>query len=281
MGLAYERRGTGPALVLLHGVGHRRQAWNSVLDLLTPHRTVISVDLPGHGESPPLRVGSRAGVTASGGVNSHQKAGVSGHSAVRAITEELFGFFDELGLERPHVAGNSLGGALALLAGAAGRAATVTTLSPAGFWARPWQFGYAKAVFMSAQVAGEAFRPLVPALARSTVGRGVIDGPFVSRPSKMTPEQARADAIAFFRARDAVTAVLADRQSFTEAIPPHVPVTIAWGTKDRVLPLSQAWVAMRRLPHARFVPLTDCGHVPMTDSPELVAKVLLDGSQQP
>jgi len=54
MGLAYERSGSGPPLVLLHGVGHRRQAWGAVLDRLTPHRDVIAVDLPGHGESPPL-----------------------------------------------------------------------------------------------------------------------------------------------------------------------------------------------------------------------------------
>ena len=59
MELAYERHGTGPALVLLHGVGHRRQAWQPVLDLLTPHRTVIMVDLPGHGDSPPLRTEGR------------------------------------------------------------------------------------------------------------------------------------------------------------------------------------------------------------------------------
>ena len=61
MELAYERHGTGPALVLLHGVGHRRQAWQPVLDLLTPHRTVIMVDLPGHGDSPPLRTAGLAG----------------------------------------------------------------------------------------------------------------------------------------------------------------------------------------------------------------------------
>ena len=54
MGLAFERTGSGPPLVLLHGVGHRRQAWHAVLDRLTPHRDVILVDLPGHGESPPL-----------------------------------------------------------------------------------------------------------------------------------------------------------------------------------------------------------------------------------
>ena len=59
MGLAYERQGAGPPLVLLHGVGHRRQAWGAVLRLLAPHRTVIAVDLPGHGESPPLRLAGR------------------------------------------------------------------------------------------------------------------------------------------------------------------------------------------------------------------------------
>jgi len=260
MGLAYERRGTGPALVLLHGVGHRRQAWDPVFHLLAPHRTVITVDLPGHGQSPPLRT--------------------AGRPPVRVIAEEIFAFFDELGLDRPHVAGNSLGGALALVAGARGRAATVTGLSPAGFWQSPWEHGYAKAVFRSAQLAGAALRPLVPALARSAPGRGVIEGAFVSRPSNVTAERASADAVAFLRASEAVAAVLADRVSFAEAVPAEVPVTIAWGTKDRLLPPGQARVALRRLPHARFVPLTGCGHVPMTDNPELVATVLLNGSER-
>ncbi len=260
-GLAYERRGCGPPLVLLHGLGHRRQAWSAVLDLLTPHRTVIAVDLPGHGESPPLA----------------QTAG-QGQSAIRAIATQLFAFLDEQALDRPHIAGNSLGGALALIAGARGRAKTVTALSPAGFWAHGWQFGYARAVFKSALLAGPFTLPLVPALARSTLGRYVMDGPFVHRPARMPPEQAAADARAFFTAREVVSAVLAAQVSFTEAVPPDVPVTIGWGTQDRLLPPSQARVARQRLPHARFVRLPDCGHVPMTDAPGLVAAVLLDGS---
>ena len=197
---------------------------------------------------------------------------------MRAIAEELFAFFDELGLDRPHVAGNSLGGALALAAGARGRAATVTALSPAGFWASGWEYGYAKAVFHGAQLAGAAVRPLVPALARGTLGRAVIDGPFVSRPARMPAEQAAADAIAFLRARDAVSAILAGRASFTDPVPADVPVTIAWGTRDRLLRPRQARVALRRLPSARFVSLPGCGHVPMTDDPGLVAKVRLEGS---
>ena len=59
MGLAYERTGSGPPLMLLHGVGHRRQAWGAVVSLLAPYRELILVDLPGHGESPPLVAAGR------------------------------------------------------------------------------------------------------------------------------------------------------------------------------------------------------------------------------
>lgn len=258
MGLACEREGSGPPLVLLHGAGHRRQAWNVVRDLLTPHRTVITVDLPGHGESPPLVL--------------------NGQPAIATIAKEVFGFLDELGLDRPHVAGNSLGGAVALIAGARGRALTVTALSPAGFWVHRWEFGYAKAIFASAQRAGPAFRPLLPALSRSAVGRRVIDGAFLHRPAQMSASQAAGDAVAFFAARDAVRAVFAERLSFTEPMPADVPVTVAWGEYDRMLPPRQARLAAQRLPKAKFVSLPGCGHVPMTDDPGLVAQVLLDGS---
>lgn len=50
--VVYDRAGHGEPLVLIHGIGHRRQAWAPVFPLLTPHRDVIAVDLPGFGESP-------------------------------------------------------------------------------------------------------------------------------------------------------------------------------------------------------------------------------------
>ena len=93
MTLAFDRAGDGPPLVLLHGVGHRRQAWHPVLDRLTPHRDVIMVDLPGHGDSPPLRTKG---------------------PVVEEMLAEVLALFDELGLHRPHIAGNSLGGRIAL-----------------------------------------------------------------------------------------------------------------------------------------------------------------------
>jgi pimeloyl-ACP methyl ester carboxylesterase len=56
---------------------------------------------------------------------------------------------------------------------------------------------------------------------------------------------------------------------------PTVPVTVAWGTHDRILRPSQAERARELLPQARHVPLPGCGHVPMSDDPDLVASLIL------
>jgi pimeloyl-ACP methyl ester carboxylesterase len=258
VGLAYERYGSGPPLVLLHGVGHRRQAWGAVLGRLTPHRDVIVVDLPGHGESPPLTL--------------------AGRPVLDAMLDEVTRLLDELGLDRPHVAGNSLGGRLALEAGVRGRAATVTALSPAGFWRNRGEVAYDRVVFKIMEFAGARTQRLAPALVRSTAGRAVLYGAIVSRPSRMTPQQALGDTTAFLAATDALHAILAGMTNFTGAIPAGVPVMIAWGTRDRLLFPGQARVVNAHLREALFVPLPGCGHVPMTDDPPLVADVLLRGS---
>jgi pimeloyl-ACP methyl ester carboxylesterase len=256
--LAFERHGDGPPLILLHGVGHRRQAWYPVLDRLTPHRQVILVDLPGHGESPPLRT--------------------NGRPVVEVMLAEVLALFAELNLDHPHIAGNSLGGRIALEAGAAGQVATVTALSPAGFWRSENEARYARTIFKVMQVAGKALEPIAPTVARSRAGRALTYSAIVSRPGKMSPEQAAGDMAAFVAAKDALTVVLAGLPNFTGRLPAGLPVTIAWGTRDRLLPQRQVLVAKAWLPDARFVPLPGCGHVPMTDDPALVAQVLLRGS---
>jgi pimeloyl-ACP methyl ester carboxylesterase len=261
MGLAYTRAGSGAPLVLFHGVGHRRQAWDAVMDRLTPQREVIAVDLPGHGESPPLDVSDR--------------------SVLEALASGVIGLLDELGLDRPHVAGNSLGGLIALQAGLFGRAASVTALSPAGFWRSDFELSYAKTIFHAMQAIGARLSPVAPRLSRSVAGRTLMYATIVSHPGRMSPRQAEGDMAAFLAAKPALDAILDAAAPYRGEIPAHVPVTIGWGSKDRLLSPRQALVARQRLPHARFVRLPDCGHVPMTDDPELVARVLLRGSSKP
>src|SRR6516162_11880095 len=113
MNLNYHRAGSGPPLVLIHGIGSRWQVWDPVLPLLEAHREVIALDLPGFGDSPMPAPGTPPGVA----------------SLTRLVSE----FLDGLGLDRPHVAGNSLGGWVSLELAKQGRVRTATGLSPAGF----------------------------------------------------------------------------------------------------------------------------------------------------
>ena len=255
--MAYTRAGSGPPLVLLHGIGHRRQAWDAVLDRLTPHREVIAADLPGHGESSPMD---------------------TSRPVTEVLAEELLALLDRLGLGRPHLAGNSLGGRIALEAAGLGRAASVTALSPAGFWRSDRELAYIKGIFKSMEVLGVRLEPLAPTLARTTAGRAVLVSTIVSRPSRMSREQVLGDLAAFLAARPTMNAILAAAPPFTGKVPDDVPVTIAWGSRDRLTRPRQALEARAWLPEATFIRLPGCGHVPMTDDPALVARVLLRGS---
>ena len=257
--LAYERIGSGEPLVLLHGIGHRRQAWGAVLDWLAPHRQLILVDLPGHGDSPPLLA--------------------VGRSVPEALIQGITGLLDQLGLDRPNLAGNSLGGRIALETALRGRAASVTAIAPAGFWTNRRELLYAQSVSKVMEAAGKLAEPLRPMLSRTAAGRALIYAAIVSKPSQVTPKQASDDMAAFLAARNAVNAILAAAVPYSGTIPADIPVTIAWGTRDHLLPPRQVLVAMERIPQANIVLLPGCGHVPMTDNPQLVADLLLAASR--
>ncbi|HEY4020289.1 MAG TPA: alpha/beta fold hydrolase [Pseudonocardiaceae bacterium] len=257
--LAYERIGSGPPLVLLHGVGHRRQAWYPVVDELAAHREVILVDLPGHGESDPFEP--------------------AGRGVVDALRDELVAFLDEQNIDRPHMAGNSLGGRIALEAGTIGLAASVTALSPAGFWRSAAAFAYTRTLFRTVEALGKRLAPQAPRLARSKSGRALMFGWITSHPANIDPDRALGDFLAFNRAIPALRAIVRGAAPFTDQVKADVPVTVAWGSRDLVLPPYQAKVARSALPQASHVTLVGCGHVPMSDDPKRVAEVLLRGSR--
>jgi pimeloyl-ACP methyl ester carboxylesterase len=256
--LAYERHGSGDPLVLVHGVTHRRQAWYPVLDQLTEQREVILVDLPGHGDSPPL-------VT-------------EGRPVAEVLREQFKQFLADQQLDRPHVAGNSLGGLVALYAGAEGDARSVTALSPAGFWRNNREFAYTRHIFTRACAMSARLGTRAELLARTRGGRNVMYGLLCAHPARVSPDQALGDVRGFLYARPALRTLLAAAEPFDMEIPLGVPVTIAWGARDLVLPPWQAQVARAALPHAEHVTLRGAGHVPMWDDPHRTAQILLRGS---
>ena len=255
--LNHLRRGAGEPLVLIHGIGSRWQVWLPVLDALAAQRDVIAIDLPGFGFSP-APVGVPAGA--------------------KSLSRLVAAFLDELGLARPHVAGNSLGGWVALELARTGRAASATGLSPAGF------HSHAEGVFLNlslrfVRAAARFARPDAARLCQSATVRRLAFAQLAAHPERIPPFEAAetllglADATWFDETRRALVA-----ERFHSGQSLGVPVTIAWGEHDRLLLPRQAARAAREIPDARMVTLMGCGHVPTYDDPPQVAQVLLAGS---
>jgi pimeloyl-ACP methyl ester carboxylesterase len=252
--VAFERRGNGSPLVLLHGIGHRWQAWEPVLDALSAEHDVIAVDMPGFGQSPLLPEGR----------------GYDMASAVQACAD----IFEDMGLDRPHVAGNSLGGVISLELASRGLVSSATALAPAGFWtprARAW----ALQVLSLIRLTSRAPAPLRAACLRNRYFRMAMGSLLYGHPSRMTEEIMLADALSMIGAKGFDLVAAAGRDYVYASPAPTVPVTVAWGTRDRILWPSQARRAAALLPRARHVWLYRAGHVPMIDEPEQVASLIL------
>ncbi|MGW5735898.1 MULTISPECIES: alpha/beta fold hydrolase [Streptomyces] len=258
--LAYERHGTGEPVVLLHGLGHRRQAWDPVLPHVVAEREAVAFDLPGFGQSPdPDPAVPRDLPT----------------------TVAMFGsVFAALGLERPHVVGHSLGGLVALRLGQAGLARSVTALAPAGFWSeaeRRYAFAALHTVRRGSRILPEAMLRTPADAAPGTAVRGrAVQG----LRSRCLPPAVVADIVAMRDAAgfDSVLRAGRTRGLFTGDIP-GIPVTIVWGSRDRLLPRWQSGRLQAMIPGARQIVLAGCGHVPFRRAPELVARVILEGTR--
>ncbi len=246
--LAHSRTGTGPPLVLLHGIGLDRATWDPVIPILAREREVIAVDLPGFGESPVL-------------------AGTPTVEALAAAVEEL-------GLQHPHVAGNSLGGGIALELGHRGWAGSVCAISPIGF-AAGRERAYAHAMLKSVHAMASALDTRAEIAYGGPARRILLASLIMARPARV-PAAAAAHMNHTTARAPGWDATLPAVTSWTPAMP-ACPTTIAWGEHDRLLLTSrQAPRAQRRLPGARHVRLHGCGHVPMWDDPEQVARAILD-----
>jgi pimeloyl-ACP methyl ester carboxylesterase len=253
--IAFDRLGSGEPLLLLHGTGLDRRVWEPVLDGLSQHHELLAVDLPGHGQSPiaPPQV----------------PATPLGYA--RLLAEWL----DDLGIDAPHVAGNSVGGWTALELAKLRRARSVTALGPAGLWARRDPLSAKAKLWLNHQLSRH-LPVMVPAVLGRDLGRKMFLAGVIGDPSRVPADAAihmarsTADAPDFSRhLRETTRSRFSDGGSIT------VPVTIAWGEKERLVPKH----ARRRdqlPPTTRWQQLPGCGHIPFWDAPELVISTILE-----
>ena len=256
MPLVYDRTGDGNPLILIHGLGSNRRVWDAPLGLLSRERDVIAVDLPGFGDSPELET-------------------VPTPAALADSVEELI---TELGLSKPAVAGNSLGGLISLELARRGTVSSATALSPAGF-ALGWESRMASASLSASRAAATVLRPTLPALASKPAGRMLLAGQLVAHPSAVPADEllAAVEALISCPGFDATRKALF-AYSWTYRGELAAPATVAWAAKDRLLLPRQARRAEAWIPGIRSISLPDCGHVPCWDNPPLVARAILEGT---
>jgi pimeloyl-ACP methyl ester carboxylesterase len=262
---AFVRAGSGPALLLLHGIGNNCQTWAEVIGRLAESHTVIAPDLLGHGDSDKPR----------------------GDYSIAAYANGMRDLLSVLDIERATVVGHSLGGGIALqfayqfpercerlaLVGSGGlgpelsaglRAATL----PGAELVLTGLTGISGALRMGLQAmdrlghlagwrrvrdlaeAGEALLALKDVEARRAflrTLRGVADAH-----------------------GQAVTAL--DRLYLANA----VPMLVIWGSRDPIVPALHAETVRTLVPTARVEVFPQAGHWPHLDDPEHFCDVLLD-----
>jgi pimeloyl-ACP methyl ester carboxylesterase len=258
--------GSGEPLLLLHGFTDTWRAWTPLLDRLQAAHEVLAPTLPGH----------------HGGDDLPPDQELTAEAAADAIEERM----DAAGWDTAHIAGNSFGGWLALELASRGRARSVVALCPAGGWEHDSrQARHAYAYFIRSHY---SLKLLTPDLMRAFAARPRLRAfglrELVAHPERVPP-RAALDMMEGARGCSVVVEgiELARREgAFGELTGIDVPVRIAYGERDWLIPWPKAYDRLERmLPDAEFVALPDCGHLPMWDDPELVARTILEVTRAP
>jgi pimeloyl-ACP methyl ester carboxylesterase len=235
------------------------RSWELVLRALERRHDVLAPTLAGHAGGPPISPGELSDTVLADGIE-------------RAM--------DETGFEIADIAGNSLGGYVALQLASRGRARSVVAFAPAGGWARGDESyrrtleAQAQMIELLRQTAPRADYFLATSEGRRRATSGLVEN-FEHIPAELIAHQmlgAAAAPAAFELIEHAL------REGWTlDAERIGCPVRVVWGTEDRMLPWPAAAARYRHewLPHAVWVVLEGVGHCPQLDVPLEAAELIL------
>jgi pimeloyl-ACP methyl ester carboxylesterase len=242
------------ALVLLHGFTDTPRTWELVRPRLDARYRVLAPALPGHLGGPPLPAAPDA-------------------QTLPAAVERAM---DEVGIERAHVAGNSLGGYVALQLAERGRALSVVALAPGGGWSTDAERNETLDFFAELRRPIEHAAPYAERIASTAAGRRratqYIVGDGGNLPADLVAHQIRGAA-----ACEALPLIEVARDGYPlDAAKIACPLRIVWGTEDRVLRWPTAAERYRALfPHADWVVVDGAGHCPQLDRPLETVELIL------
>jgi pimeloyl-ACP methyl ester carboxylesterase len=259
---ALYRAGSGEPLVLLHGFTGTWHHWRAVLGDLVARYEVFAPTLAGHDGGPAFPV--------------------SGPLTFASGADSLESHLDELGVGTAHIAGNSMGGALALELAKRGRARSVVALAPAGGWTDGDGQARRLGRFFARQLrAARVVAPRLATVMRWPEVRRMALREIMRRGELVSP----ADAVDLVRAslrcavsQRAIEALRADRGlALRDLDRVACPVLLASPQFDRVLPLERHAPRLRReIPGVESRVLAGCGHVPMWDDTRLIVQTISD-----
>lgn len=255
MTIAFERRGTGKPLLLIHGLGSSRGAWTPVLPLL-PHRELILIDLPGHGASPPE----------------------AGSGTFQGLVQSLEQWLAAEDLRNVPMVGSSMGARIVLELYRRGLSGPTVALDPGGFW-QGWERRLVSSTLSASVALLRALKGALPALSRNVVSRSALlaqlsarpwalDGNFIAHELASLANTQTANSLIQDLAYGPVQKGLAKSDS----------VTIGWGRHDRLCLPGQARRAQEAFAGSRLVWFNHSGHFPMWDEPAKAAAVMLEAT---
>jgi len=250
-----QEAGRGFPLVLLHGLGASSFSWRGNLGPLSRHYRVLAPDLPAHGRTPPAAVPD---------------------FRLETLTRELLRLLDRRGVTRAALAGNSLGGGLALLLAREHpeRFPALILLAPAVGMPRLPRFfyplrlpflGWALALLLGPWTAWAALH--YSYYRRELITPGVIQG---YAPTFRTLAQ----RLALRRLICQVDPLpLPQAETFLGQL--TQPVCLLWGERDRIFPVPQALWLHKHLPRAETHILPQVGHAPQEEAPGPVNEIII------
>jgi pimeloyl-ACP methyl ester carboxylesterase len=255
--VVYRVTGSGPPVVLIHGMVNSSRHWRAVAERLGERHTVIAPDLVGHGDSATPR----------------------GDYSLGAHATVIRDLLSALGIERATFVGHSLGGGIAMVY----------------FWQFPQQVERLALVssgglgpevsplLRSAALPG--FRSLIGLFANPVVlgalGAGGVQGRTIAR--ALRPLGTRGAREAFVQTLRAVIDVHGQRVSAMDRLYllERTPFLVAWGDKDRTIPVEHGIAAHEAVPGSRFATIPGAAHFPHIERPEALAQALqefIDGT---